>query len=81
MVSLIFSFTCFHLFSRNVFYWCSITKFILTFLQQLTDSLLEMEEEKAIWSAKEKASIEAIEEKAKLYNAECASLLKGMLKV
>ncbi|KAH9680267.1 kinesin-like protein KIN-7O [Citrus sinensis] len=48
---------------------------------QLTDSLLEMEEEKAIWSAKEKASIEAIEEKAKLYNAECASLLKGMLKV
>lgn len=40
-----------------------------------------MEEEKAIWSAKEKASIEAIEEKAKLYNAECASLLKGMLKV
>ncbi|XP_015381580.2 kinesin-like protein KIN-7O isoform X4 [Citrus sinensis] len=48
---------------------------------QLTDSLLEMEEEKAIWSAKEKASIEAIEEKAKLYNAECASLLKGMSKV
>ncbi|KAL9411491.1 hypothetical protein AB3S75_045150 [Citrus x aurantiifolia] len=48
---------------------------------QLTDSLLEMEEEKAIWSAKEKASIAAIEEKAKLYNAECASLLKGMSKV
>ncbi|VVA40301.1 PREDICTED: kinesin [Prunus dulcis] len=28
---------------------------------QLTDSLLEMEEEKAIWSAKEKTSVEAIE--------------------
>lgn len=48
---------------------------------QLTDSLLEMEEEKAIWSAKEKASIEAIEEKVKLYHAESASLLKGMSEV
>ncbi|GFY98129.1 P-loop containing nucleoside triphosphate hydrolases superfamily protein [Actinidia rufa] len=37
---------------------------------QLTEALLAMEEEKAIWSAKEKASIEAIEEKSKSYNAE-----------
>jgi hypothetical protein len=43
-------------------------------LQKLTDALLEMEEERAIWSAKEKASIEAIEHKAKLYNREIASL-------
>ncbi|KAB2044455.1 hypothetical protein ES319_D01G091400v1 [Gossypium barbadense] len=38
-------------------------------LQQLTNSLLEMEEEKAIQCAREKASIEAIEEKRKLYNS------------
>lgn len=42
-------------------------------LQKLTDALLEMEEERAIWSAKEKASIEAIEHKAKLYDREIAS--------
>lgn len=36
-------------------------------LQKLTDSLLEMEEDRAIWSSKEKASLEAIEDKAKLY--------------
>ncbi|GAV72551.1 LOW QUALITY PROTEIN: Kinesin domain-containing protein [Cephalotus follicularis] len=48
---------------------------------QLTDSLLEMEEEKAIWLAKEKASIETIKEKAKLYNAEIMSLSKDMLEV
>ncbi|KAB2631162.1 centromere-associated protein E [Pyrus ussuriensis x Pyrus communis] len=41
---------------------------------QLTNSLLEMEEERAIRSAKEKASIEAIEEKSKLYNMEITSL-------
>ncbi|KAI3408783.1 uncharacterized protein J3R85_020012 [Psidium guajava] len=40
---------------------------------QLTDSLLEMEEEKAIWSAKEKASIKALEEKTML-SAEITSL-------
>ncbi|KAL5812063.1 hypothetical protein ACOSQ3_027013 [Xanthoceras sorbifolium] len=32
---------------------------------QLTNSLLEMEEEKAIWASKEKASVEAIEEGTK----------------
>ncbi|KAK9289712.1 hypothetical protein L1049_007871 [Liquidambar formosana] len=48
---------------------------------QLTDALLEMEEEKAIWSAKEKVSIEAIEEKAKSYNAEIMLLSKGMSEV
>ncbi|EXC19622.1 Centromere-associated protein E [Morus notabilis] len=41
---------------------------------QLSDSLLEMEEVKAIWAAKERASVQAIEEKAKLYNTEIASL-------
>ncbi|KAK3446570.1 hypothetical protein EUGRSUZ_A02253 [Eucalyptus grandis] len=41
---------------------------------QLTDSLLEMEEEKAIWSAKEQASIKALEENTKLSNAEITSL-------
>lgn len=40
-----------------------------------------MEEEKAIWFAKERASIEAIEEKAKLYNAEITSLSKAMSEV
>ena len=49
--------------------------------QQLTNALLEMEEEKAIWFAKEKASVEAIEERAKLYNAETMSLSKGLLEV
>ncbi|CAK9184034.1 unnamed protein product [Ilex paraguariensis] len=48
---------------------------------QLTDALLAMEEEKAIWSAKEKASIEAIEDSTKLYNAETAFLSDGMSEV
>lgn len=42
---------------------------------QLTDALLLIEEEKAIWSAKEKASIVAIEDKSRMYNAEIALLL------
>ncbi|CAL5325135.1 unnamed protein product [Camellia sinensis] len=45
---------------------------------QLTEALLAMEEEKAIWSAKEKASIEAIEEKGRLYNAETMFLSEGI---
>ncbi|KAM5551725.1 kinesin-like protein KIN-7O [Rosa sericea] len=48
---------------------------------KLTDSLLEMEEERVIWSSKEKASIEAIEDKAKLYKREIASFSKEMLGV
>uniref|UniRef100_A0A7N2M2K8 Uncharacterized protein n=1 Tax=Quercus lobata TaxID=97700 RepID=A0A7N2M2K8_QUELO len=48
---------------------------------QLSDSLLEMEEERAIWSAKEKASIEAIGEKAKSYNVEIMMLSKEMAQV
>ncbi|XP_034226435.1 kinesin-like protein KIN-7O isoform X2 [Prunus dulcis] len=48
---------------------------------QLTDSLLEMEEERAIWSAKEKASIEAIEEKSKVYNMEITSSSREMSEV
>ncbi|CAI9099661.1 OLC1v1036517C1 [Oldenlandia corymbosa var. corymbosa] len=43
---------------------------------QLTDALLLMEEEKAIWYSKEKASIKAIEDKSKLHNAEAASLVQ-----
>ncbi|XP_037492358.1 kinesin-like protein KIN-7O isoform X2 [Jatropha curcas] len=48
---------------------------------QLTDSLLEMEEEKAIWSAKEKASIGAIEEKTNLYYVEVTSLSNALSEV
>ncbi|KAJ8759968.1 hypothetical protein K2173_010824 [Erythroxylum novogranatense] len=48
---------------------------------QLSDSLLEMEEEKAIWFAKEKVSIEAIEEQAKLHNAEITALSKELSEV
>lgn len=40
-----------------------------------------MEEEKAVWSAKERASIEAIEEKARLYNTEIVSLSKELSEV
>jgi hypothetical protein len=46
-------------------------------LQQLSDSLLEMEEEKAIWFSKEKASIEVIEEKG----AEMTAMTKAMSEV
>ncbi|KAK8588831.1 hypothetical protein V6N12_023244 [Hibiscus sabdariffa] len=48
---------------------------------QLTNSLLEMEEERAIQFAKEKASIEAIEEKTKLYNSEIKSLSEKLSEV
>lgn len=62
--------------------WCIVAHLICIFrLQQLTDSLLEMEEERAIWSAKEKASIEAMEEKSKLYNMEITSLTREMSEV
>ncbi|CAM8904359.1 unnamed protein product [Rhodiola kirilowii] len=44
------------------------------FAMQLANALLESEEEKAIWSAKEKASVEAIEEKSSSYNAAIRSL-------
>lgn len=40
-----------------------------------------MEEEKAIWYAKEKASVEAIEEKARLYNIEKGSLSNELSEV
>lgn len=50
-------------------------------LQQLTDSLLEMEEEKAIWSAKEKAAVQAIDEKARSNNVQIMSLSKELLEV
>nr|GMD43022.1 kinesin-like protein KIN-7O isoform X1 [Ipomoea batatas] len=48
---------------------------------QLADALLAIEEEKAIWLAKERASVEAIEEKTNVYNAEIASLSKAMSEV
>ncbi|XP_057785128.1 kinesin-like protein KIN-7O isoform X2 [Salvia miltiorrhiza] len=41
---------------------------------QLTEALLSMEEDKAIWLSKEKASMESIEEREKLYTAEIASV-------
>ncbi|XP_021866877.1 kinesin-like protein KIN-7O [Spinacia oleracea] len=48
---------------------------------QLTNTLLELEEEKAVWSAKEKASVEAIKEKANVYNDEIISLSSDLSKV
>ncbi|CAH8259971.1 unnamed protein product [Arabidopsis lyrata] len=44
----------------------------------LANSLLEMEEEKAIWSSKEKALTEAVEEKIRLYSIQIESLSKEM---
>ncbi|XP_074276777.1 kinesin-like protein KIN-7O [Silene latifolia] len=48
---------------------------------QLTNALLEMEEERAVWSAKEKASIETIKDKASIYNDEVTALSSELLKV
>ncbi|KAK9664426.1 hypothetical protein RND81_14G041000 [Saponaria officinalis] len=48
---------------------------------QLTNALLEMEEERAVWSAKEKASVEAIKDKANIYNDEITALSSELLKV
>ncbi|CAA7059993.1 unnamed protein product [Microthlaspi erraticum] len=44
----------------------------------LANSLLEMEEEKAIWSSKEKALTDAMEEKIRLYSIQIKSLSKEM---
>lgn len=52
-----------------------------SFLQQLTEALLTTEEEKAIWSSKEKASMEVIGEKEKQYTAEIATLSKNLSEV
>ncbi|KAH1119371.1 hypothetical protein GLYMA_17G208400v4 [Glycine max] len=48
---------------------------------QLTDSLLEIEEERAIWSAKEKDALLAIEEQAKSNNVQITSLSTKLLEV
>ncbi|EYU18637.1 hypothetical protein MIMGU_mgv1a000444mg [Erythranthe guttata] len=48
---------------------------------QLTEALMTMEEEKAIWSSKEKASVEVIGVKEKQYTAEIASLSKQLSEV
>ncbi|RWR91208.1 kinesin-like protein KIN-7O isoform X1 [Cinnamomum micranthum f. kanehirae] len=48
---------------------------------QLTDALLELEEERAVWSSKEKASVESIAEKVKMSNTEIALLSKDLLEV
>jgi len=50
-------------------------------LQQLSDSLLEREEVKAMWAAKERTYVQAIEQKAKLYDTEIASLSKELSEV
>lgn len=51
------------------------------FLQQLTEALLTMEEDKAISLSKERASIEAIGQKEKLYTAEIALISEKLLEV
>lgn len=48
---------------------------------QFTNALLELEEERAVWSAKEKASVEAIKEKANVYNDEITLLSSELSKV
>ncbi|KMT15139.1 hypothetical protein BVRB_3g062560 isoform B [Beta vulgaris subsp. vulgaris] len=48
---------------------------------QLTNALLEVEEERAVCSAKEKASVEAINEKVHVYNDEITSLSSELSKV
>uniref|UniRef100_A0A0A0LHF6 Kinesin motor domain-containing protein n=1 Tax=Cucumis sativus TaxID=3659 RepID=A0A0A0LHF6_CUCSA len=48
---------------------------------QLTEALLEMEEERAVWLSKEKTYIEAIEEKVKLHDLKVASASKEISKV
>ncbi|XP_076948894.1 kinesin-like protein KIN-7O [Bidens hawaiensis] len=47
---------------------------------QLTEALLAIEEERAIWSTTEKASIEAVENKSKSYKAEIDLLTDAMSK-
>ncbi|XP_021894533.1 kinesin-like protein KIN-7O [Carica papaya] len=49
--------------------------------RQLTNSLLEIEEAKAIWCCKEKASVKAFDEKAEFYHSEIKSLLEGISEV
>ncbi|XP_022882729.1 kinesin-like protein KIN-7O isoform X2 [Olea europaea var. sylvestris] len=48
---------------------------------QLAEALLTMEEEKALWSSKEKATVKAFEEEAKAYHFEIALLSKELSKV
>ncbi|RYR26090.1 hypothetical protein Ahy_B02g060238 isoform B [Arachis hypogaea] len=48
---------------------------------QLTDSLLEIEEERAIWSAKEKATLLAIEEQTRKNNMQITSSSKELSEV
>lgn len=50
-------------------------------MQQLTEALLTMEEEKAIWLAKEKASMEVIHGNHKQHAAEVALLSDKLSKV
>lgn len=60
---------------------CLCKPVICLVVQHLANSLLEMEEEKAIWSSKEKALTEAIEEKIRLYNIQNESLSKEISEV
>ncbi|KAH6779630.1 P-loop containing nucleoside triphosphate hydrolases superfamily protein [Perilla frutescens var. hirtella] len=48
---------------------------------QLSEALLTMEEDRAIWLSKEEASMEASEEKEKLYAAEIASVSEKLSEV
>ena len=66
----------------GIFFLSSQSCFIVfLILQQLTDSLLEIEEERAIWSAKEKAALLAIEEQARSNNVQITSLSKDLSEV
>ncbi|CAA3032167.1 Hypothetical predicted protein [Olea europaea subsp. europaea] len=49
--------------------------------EQLAEALLTMEEEKALWSSKERATVKAFEEKAKSYPFEIALLSKELSEV
>ncbi|XP_042054805.1 kinesin-like protein KIN-7O isoform X2 [Salvia splendens] len=48
---------------------------------QLTEALLSMEEDKAIWLSKERAAMESIEEKEKLYTVEIDSVSEKLAEV
>ncbi|XP_022147755.1 kinesin-like protein KIN-7O isoform X2 [Momordica charantia] len=48
---------------------------------QLTEALLDMEEERAVWLSKEKAYIEAVEERVKLHDLKVTSMSNEISKV
>lgn len=75
-IATILSFDCDSSFFLGNFFLISLRLFycVSLILQQLTDALLEIEEERAIWSAKEKDALLAIEEQARSNNEQITSL-------